>query len=290
MRHFARFLYLMVVLFLLIAIGRAAGPAVAEGYRPSVASQDNMDHFVYLPLVHRAPNACEAIPGVSYLSLSVVDRYDPQKPPPENNPDYRLTLLGYYPVDKYKGIIDLGPSNDPEIPPQFTTLFEGQPTPPILNTYQANGWDWDHHQPIPTPWDNPEVSVIGLQTSPRTIVRVPDGSRRIGDECGDGGCDALVIYASQQEIALKYTRDDRIFYLPPGNAGYTVYITGICVEPTLLTLYQQLDAAGRSDLPAVRGGQPIGRAWGGEIAVAIRDNGAFLDPRGCDGFWKGWCP
>ncbi len=290
MRHLACSLYLMVVLFLLIAIGKAAGPAVAGGYHPAVASQDNLDHFVYLPLVHKAPNACEPIPGVSYLSLSVVVRYDPQKPPPENNPDYRLTLLGYNPVDKYKGIMDLGPSNDPATPPQFTTLFEDQPTPPILNTYQANGWDWDTHQPTTTTWTNPEVSVIGLQTSPKTIVRVPDGSRSVGDECGNGGCDALVIYASQQEIALKYTRDDRISYPLPENAGYTVYITGICVEPSLLALYQQKNAEGRAELPAVRGGQPIGRAWGGEIAVAIRDNGAFLDPRGCDGFWKGWCP
>jgi len=284
MRYLARFLYLVVVLFLLIAIGKATGPAVAEEYRPAVSSQDDMDYFVYLPLVHKAPNACEPIPGVNYLSLSVVDRYDPQKPPPENNPDYRILLLGYNPANQAKGLVYYGPSNDPNTPPQFTTLFASPWTLTILNTYQANGWDWDNHRPIPTPWTDPPVSVIGIQTTPKAIVRVPDSSYIIGTDCGDGGCDALVLYASQSEITLRYAREDDVY------PGYTVHIAGICVEPTLLSRYQQNHEAGRDYLPAVRGGQPIGRAWGTEIVVAIRDNGPFLDPRDCDSFWKGWCP
>ncbi|MGB9776669.1 MAG: hypothetical protein ACPL7C_09025 [Anaerolineae bacterium] len=278
-----RLLFSMAVGLLVVAVGVAAGAVTAEDARPPAASPADNNFFVYLPLVFKAPNACEPIPGVSYTSLGVVVGYEPGKPPPENNPDYRLTLLGYNPVDKSKGLVYSGPSNDPNVPPQFTTIFDGQPTPPILNTYQANGWDWENHRPIPTPWTNPEVSVIGLQTSPKTIVRVPDSGYDI-----QYGYDAMVIYASSQEIALKYTRDDRISY-PDGNAGYTVYIVGICVEPSLLSLYNQLNAAGRRNLPVVRGGQPIGRAWGGEIAVAIRDNGTFLDPRECDGFWKGYC-
>ncbi len=272
-------------IFLIVVTKMAWGSAMAEGSPPPVAPAQ-MDHFVYLPLVSKAPNACEPIPGVSYLALSIMpgQGYDPNKPPPENNPDYRLLLLGYNPVDKQKGLVNFGPSNDPNTPPQFTAIFEGQPTPPILNTYQANGWDWENGQPVPTPWTNPEVSVIGLQTSPKAIVRVPDSSYMIGTECGDGGCDALVLYASQQEITLRYAREDDVY------PGYTVHITGICVEPSLLALYQQKNAEGRAYLPAVRGGQPIGRAWGSEIAVAIRDNGPFLDPRDCDSFWKGYCP
>ncbi len=91
-------------------------------------------------------------------------------------------------------------------------------------------------------------------------------------------------YASSQEITLRYTREDDVF------PGYTVHIVGICVEPSLQALYQQKNAEGRSHLPAVRGGQPIGRAWGSEVVVAIRDNGPFLDPRCCESFWKGYCP
>jgi hypothetical protein len=253
MRYLARFLYLVVVLFLLIAIGKAAGPAVAEEYRPAVSSQGDMDYFVYLPLVQKAPNACEPIPGVNYLSLSVVDRYDPQKPPPENNPDYRILLLGYNPVNQAKGLVYYGPSNDPNTPPQFTTLFASPWTLTILNTYQANGWDWDNHRPIPTPWTDPPVSVIGIQTTPKAIVRVPDSSYVIGTDCGDGGCDALVLYASQSEITLRYAREDDVY------PGYTVHIAGICVEPTLLSRYQQNHEAG-ARLPPRRAGRPAHRA------------------------------
>ncbi|MCS7178612.1 MAG: hypothetical protein RML46_02280 [Anaerolineae bacterium] len=281
-------LFAMAVGLLIVVAGRAAGAAVAESAPPAVSPADQ-GHLVYLPLVSKAPNACVPIPGVSYLALSVVDRYDPAKPPPENNPDYRLTLLGYNPVDQHKGLVIYNPPGS-EVPPQFTTLLEGSWTPVILNTYQANGWDWDHHQPIPTPWTWPPVSVIGVPATPTAIIRVPDSGYTIGHECGNGGCDALVIYASRQEITLKYTRDDRVSYPPPGNAGYTVHIAGLCVEPSLLTLYQQKHTEGRFYLPAVRGGQPIGRAWGHEIVVAIRDNGPFLDPRDCHAFWQGRCP
>lgn len=276
--------FILAVIFLSAAAGSVAGTAVAESSLPPAAPAQS-DHYVYLPLVYKAPNACEPIPGVSYSHLGVVVGYDPAKPPPENNPDYRLLLLGYNLVNQEKQLKDYGPSNDPGTPPQFTTLFEGRPTPPILNTYQANGWDWENGRPIPTPWTDPPVSVIGLQTTPKAIVRVPDSGYDI-----QYGNDAMVIYASQQEITLKYTRDDRVSYPPPGNAGYTVHIAGICVEPSLQTLYNQFHAAGRGELPVVRGGQPIGRAWGEEIVVAIRDNGPFLDPRDCQSFWKGHCP
>lgn len=277
-------LILVAVIVSLATVGEALGPAMAENPSPPAVSPAGMDHFVYLPLVQKAPNACEAIPGVSYLALLVAQGYDPQKPPPEANPDYRLLLLGYNPVDREKYLVNYGPSNDPGVPPQLKTLFENPWTLRILNTYQANGWDWENHRPVPTPWTDPPVSVIGIQTTPKAVVRVPDSGYVIGRDCGDGGCDAMVIYASTQEISLKYTREDRV------STGYTVHIAGICVEPSLLALYHQKHAAGRLELPAVRGGQPIGRAWGSEIVVAIRDMGPFLDPRCCDSFWKNWCP
>jgi hypothetical protein len=40
-------------------------------------------------------------------------------------------------------------------------------------------------------------------------------------------------------------------------------------------------------LPALRPGQPIGRAPGSEIDAAIRDSGAFLDPRSRKDWWQG---
>lgn len=248
-------------------------------------------HRVYLPLVFRAPRACDPIPGVSYIHLDVLstDRYDPNKPPPDNNPDYRLSLLGYYPVNRARQLIPYDPSHADPRAPQFTTLFAGQPVPPIVNTYQACGWDWVRHQPIcPAPWDHPNgwppVSALGLQTAPETIVQVPDSGYVPGWDCGPGGCDALVLYASEWEITLRYAREDDLF------PGYTIHIVGICVEPSLRALYRTLHAQGRERLPAVYGGQPIGRAWGNEIIIALRDNGPFMDPRDCHSFWRGYCP
>jgi len=80
---------------------------------------------------------------------------------------------------------------------------------------------------------------------------------------------------------LKYTREDNVV------AGYTLHLENICVDANLLALYRQLNAAGRSELPALRPGQSLGRASGSEIDAAIRDSGAFLDPRSRKDWWQG---
>lgn len=275
-------LLMMVVCMLMVAAGRAAGTAVAESSTPAEG-----EYLLYLPLVHKPPNACMPIPGVSYTSLGVVVGYEPGKPPPENNPDYRLLLLGYDWVDEYKGLVLYGGDFDPKAP-QFYTMFTDGRTPAFVNTYRAHGWDWGTHQPLPPPPDNPwPVTVLGVGVTPLEIILTPDSGRDLQEP---NGYDAMVIYASEQEIALKYTRDDRISYPPPATAGYTIYITGICVEPSLRTLYNQLNAAGRHELPVLRGGQPLGRAWSYQVDIAIRDNGAFGDPRSCKDHWQGRCP
>jgi hypothetical protein len=64
-------------------------------------------------------------------------------------------------------------------------------------------------------------------------------------------------------------------------------VENVCVEPSLLALYETLDDAGRVQLPALRGGQPFGRALGTEIRVAIRDAGTFMDPRSRKDWWQG---
>ena len=95
------------------------------------------------------------------------------------------------------------------------------------------------------------------------------------------GYQVLVLYASQERITLKYTGEDNVVQ------GYTLHVENICVEPTLLALYETWNEAGRSSLPALRAGQAFGRARGGEIGVSIRDTGAFLDPRSRKDWWKG---
>lgn len=271
-------LFLLTVILMGTVAGTAAGTVIAEGRHPPAVSPADQDYFVYLPLVHKAPNACEAIPGVSYSYLGVTEGYEPGKPPPENNPDYNLLLLGYDWVDEYKGLVRYGGDADPKAP-QFYTMFTDGRTPAFVNTYRAHGWDWDNHRPLPPPPSSWPVTVLGVGVEPNEVIRTPDSGYDI-----QYGYDAMVLYATEQQITLTYTRHDHI------RDGYTIYIAGICVEPSLRALYNQFNAAGRRDLPVLRGGQPLGRAWGGEVTIAIRDMAVFGDPRSCKDHWQGRCP
>ncbi|MFH1434548.1 MAG: hypothetical protein ABIJ56_02410 [Pseudomonadota bacterium] len=67
--------------------------------------------------------------------------------------------------------------------------------------------------------------------------------------------------------------------------GYTIHIVGICVEPDLLSLYEESNDSGRGNLPALSGDQPLGRARGDQVLVSIRDTGAFMDPRSRKDWW-----
>ena len=72
---------------------------------------------------------------------------------------------------------------------------------------------------------------------------------------------------------------------PIFNAVYRVNNWGW--DCNLLNLYYQMNRAGRSRLPALYVGQGVGRAITNEIDVAIRDTGAFLDPRSRLDWWQG---
>ena len=69
--------------------------------------------------------------------------------------------------------------------------------------------------------------------------------------------------------------------------GYVIHIEDVCTDPELLALYRQLHAAGRGELPALRGHQPFGVALGNEIKIAVRDTGSFMDPRARNDWWQG---
>ena len=64
-----------------------------------------------------------------------------------------------------------------------------------------------------------------------------------------------------------------------------VQLDGICVEPSLLALYEEEDAAGRFYLPALYGQQALGRANAEEVRVAVRDTGTLMDPRSRNEWW-----
>jgi hypothetical protein len=229
-------------------------------------------HFVYLPLSTGTSVDCEPIPYVVYGMLNVDG--PPADPPAEQHPDLNLSLRGYVVTNAYRGLVDYGGDADP-LAPQLYTLFADKRVPAFPSVSRVYDWDWECNcrgDPL-TGWD---VTLAGMAVAPGEVLFLPDSGYSIG-----GGYEALVLYASDTRITLKYTREDSVAY------GYTIHVEHVCVEPSLLALYQACNDAGRVKLPALRGNQPFGRALSDEIGIAIRDAGTFLDPRSRHDWWQG---
>ena len=236
----------------------------------SPASPPALRSRAYLPLVIRPIVSC-ASTGEAYGTLEPID---PAAGNVAQHPDVNLAVRGYVPTVAALGPVDYAGDVDPNAL-QLVTLFGDRRTPLFTAAYRVYQWDWNCNcrgGPI-AKWD---VTLLGLRTTPGEIIYLPAAGYDVG-----GGYGALVLYAEPTRLTLKYTREDNVI------AGYTLHLENICVDSNLLALYRQLNAAGRSELPALRPGQPIGRAPGSEIDAAIRDSGAFLDPRSRKDWWQG---
>jgi hypothetical protein len=226
--------------------------------------------WVYFPFLSRR-EACQPIPGETYIALSA-DGPGPHIPA-EVHPDLNLAVHGYEPTNAYKGLVDYPGPHDPNAP-QFHDLFADRRLPTFHSVYQLYGWDWAHMRRGPLITD-PPVTVLGLGAAQGETLHVPDSGYTIGS-----GFEVLVLYASSDRITLKYTREDNVV------SGYTLHVDRICVEPSLLALYQACNHAGRAYLPALRPRQAFGRALGDEVVIAIVDSGTFLDPRSRQDWWR----
>ncbi|OQY21759.1 MAG: hypothetical protein DRJ03_13200 [Chloroflexi bacterium] len=257
--------------FFLISAPTSARAGVATSPADSIAirSSNGVTTYVYLPLVSRF-DPCAPIPGESYDVLSV-------PPPPTDRPaevhaDLNLSMRGYELTSAYLGLVN-GGGTDPKAP-QLPGLFADDRTPTFSNVYRVHDWDWDCNCRGGL-IASPEVTLAGFEVSPGETIHVPASGYDIG------GYEVLVLYASAERITLKYTREDNVVY------GYTIHVENVCVEPSLLTLYQSWNDAGRGSLPALQAGQAFGRARDSEIQVAIRDTGTFMDPRIRGDWWQG---
>lgn len=215
---------------------------------------------------------CSVIPGQSYGTLQLMS--GPTEPVAELQPDINLGMRGYAPTNISKALADFEGGTDPNAP-QLRGFFVDKRIPVITRAYQVYAWDWNARAKGPL-IDDPEVTMLGLRTTTGEVIATP----RTGVDIGNGYA-AMVLYATQTRITLKYTREDHVVH------GYTLHIENICVEPDLLALYQKLNNPNRRFLPALRGGQPLGRATGAEIVFTIRDKGSFMDPRSRKDWWSG---
>jgi hypothetical protein len=296
------------ILGLVGALLVAAGVGLPGGSVPPARASSG--RTLHLPIVMRAPaptpvpaGSCPATSSNQY-SQGIAYQYDLDNPvrPAQLHADKNLNLRSYTPnneSDLQRGLVGYG-TDDPNQPPQFATLFNPSRVPALVGFYRVYNWNW---APSPDPgtrgapltqW---RVTALGLRTTPGEALRVPiaDLKYTIGQ-----GMQVVVLYADEDTIALRYTREDS-----SGSQGYTVHVDKICTDPNLLALYRQLDdpngpryryPSPSYNLPVMPAGKVFGTARGNEAVVAIVDTGPFMDPRSCDEWWQvrpgysGGCP
>jgi hypothetical protein len=216
------------------------------------------------------PDPCAPIAGASYRSLStagpVTDR------PPAEHADLNVKLRGWTPVGGTLGLVDIDGPTDTRAPKLYT-FFPDDRVPVFVQNYAVYDWNWGtgSRGDVITA---PEVTMTGFGTTAGEVLEVPSGGYDIGE-----GLQVRVLFADDDSITLKYTREDNVV------SGYTLHVVGLCVEPTLRALYEANHAAGRVDLPALAGNQAFGRARSSEVLVSIRDTGSFMDPRSRKDWW-----
>lgn len=267
----ARRLWPMMVFALALAIWLRPGGAQAQettnGTVPPPAD-------VFLPLVQTGrppepPRTVDAVP----VSGPPIDR------PAPTNPDLNLAVRGYVATQADLHLIDVGGPTDND-PPQLANLFAAPRVPTFTAAYQVYDWDWgcgpDGCRGAPIA--DPPVTLIGVEAAPGERISLPARRARIYP----GDYIALVLYAAPERLTLTYTRQDT------PAVGYMVHVEGIEVDPAIVARYQELDAAGRGSLPALRNGDLLGWGTAGSLAVAVRDTGSFMDPRVRKDWWQEW--
>jgi hypothetical protein len=288
-----------------LLLGAILISATAAGVGGVTASTARVKPVSYLPLVAQPPGC----PKTSTNSYSAGGAYQFDLDNPVrwawNHADKNLALRGYTLNNDgglQRELVDYG-SDDPTQPPQFATLFKPARVPDLMGFYRVGEWIW---APSPDPGYRsgpilgPKVTALGLKAQSGETIYVPSSGYNIG-----GGMEVLVLYADENSVTLRYTREDS-----SGAAGYSVFIDNICTDPNLLALYRQKDNPGGPrykyvspsnrphiyDLPNLPAGKALGTVRDSEVVVAISDSGRFWDPRSCNEWWQirpgytGRCP
>jgi hypothetical protein len=220
-------------------------------------------------LADTGPDPCAPIEGASYATLPI--NGPPTDRPAAEHPDINIKLRGWAPADasEPRDFVDYGGDTDP-MAPKLYTIYEDNEFPGFGDLHVVGCWDGID---ACTEGGYP-VHLAGLLADPGQIIEAPFSGYDIGD-----GYTAMVLYADEDSITLKYTREDNVV------SGYTIHMVGICVEPSLLALYEEYNAEGRGRLPVLRGNQALGRSLGDQVLTAVRDTGAFMDPRSEKDWW-----
>lgn len=200
----------------------------------------------------------------------------------DENADLRLSVLGYAASNASLALVDYNGATDSD-PPKLGGVFEPNRAPAFVAGYKRLNWVWSEaaQPPYGAPSgvnDDWDVSVIDFGATPGEAIFAPER----GSVIWGSGVVALVLFASERELTLAYTRQDSV------SAGYVVHMANFCVDANLVAAYRaQLNEGRRAtgQLPGVRNNQLVGVAQGYALTIAIRDRGAFLDPRSRKDWW-----
>jgi hypothetical protein len=220
-------------------------------------------------------SGCPETSSNSYGTLPIREPRRPD-PPPLLDPDLNLAIRGYKVTSSTLELINMnGPTDDDA--PQLAHLFQPVRVPAISAVHQVHDWDWACRTGgcLGQPIDDPEITLIEMETLPSEALYAPSRNAYIGSDFI-----ALVLYAEQTRLTFAYTAEDT----PAG--GYVVHVENFCVDPNLLALYQEVHEAGRANLPGLRRGESIGSALDEKVLVAVRDSGSFMDPRSAKDWWQ----
>ncbi|MFO7632239.1 MAG: hypothetical protein R6W76_06865 [Caldilinea sp.] len=243
---------------------------------------------LFLPLVSReeAPTV-EPTPTAEPTPTQPPRTYTaiPVEPPPSDrpadvHPDLNLSIRGFVTTTGHLGLVNYGGRTDP-LAPQIDGMFVPPRLPAFRTLYQVHDWDWGCNAPDGcrgAPITDYLVTLLEMETVPTEVISIPRRSPSIYS----GDFKALVLYAEERRLTITYTRGDT------AADGYLIHLEDLAVNPGLIALYQQLNADGRGQLPALRNGEIIGVADRGTVTIATRDTGQFLDPRACKDWWSGY--
>lgn len=197
--------------------------------------------------------------------------------PAASDPDVNIKLRQFA---KVPGTLDLiNFVHDIDAAPQLCQLFssDGSTKTAFTALYGVGLYNGGIDGTGKMEQDPPHLA--GFEVSRGQTIHAPPLTAYGGGGIGNGYA-AMVIYADDNSLTLKYTLEDDVV------SGYAIHIIGISVAPNLKSLYDQANADGRWYLPGVTGGQVLGKASGQELWVSIRDTGQFMDPRWRNDWWK----
>ncbi len=208
----------------------------------------------------------------------------------DENIDFRLSLLGYTAATHEPlTLVHYGGDTDPDAPKLYG-IFAPHRIPTFTAAYHVYHWTWNEGTGAVPPYGSRgsvnlewPVTVLDVATTRGEKISIPSRTTPIRDNYYK----AMVLYASERELTLVYLWQDHVV---ANQTGYTVHMLNFCVDPNLVALYRAQLRNGKRytmRLPALVNDQKVGSALTVSMTVAIRDGGAFMDPRSDKDWWAG---